>query len=107
MFKEPNIPTKCQMKSINIFRKGCYDILMWWMESFGILISILCFIFGVLFVILSLVYVKVINQIKNFKAKVREKNLRKMNKQKMHKFDDRFSEANTTNDSISLAESRN
>ncbi|RMZ97876.1 tetraspanin-15 [Brachionus plicatilis] len=107
MFKEANMPSKCQMQSINIFRKGCYDILMWWMESFGILISCLCFIFGFIYIILSLIFIKVINQIKSFKIKIREKNLRKMNKQKMKNLEERFSEANTTNDSISLAESRN
>lgn len=107
MFREANIPTKCQMKSINIFRKGCYDILMWWMESFGILISCLCFIFGVIYVALSLIYIKVIHQIKSFKTKIREKNLRKMNKRKLQSLENRFSNPNTTNDSISLAESKN
>lgn len=77
------------------------------MESFGLLISCLCFIFGVIYVALSLVYIKVIQQIKAFKSKIREKNLRKMNKRKMQNLENRFSNTNTTNDSISLAESKN
>ena len=73
MYRDPNQPSKCQMKSINIYRKGCYDILMWWMEVFGTLLTALNVGFGFLDLVAAFACFNILNQIKRWKRKLHEK----------------------------------
>lgn len=55
---------QCKMKSVNIYRKGCYDILMFWMEQFGAIICSVTICIGVLHIIFSIASTRITNQIK-------------------------------------------
>ena len=116
MYRDPNQPSKCQMKSINIYRKGCYDILMWWMEVFGTLIGALCFAFGFLNLLAACACFNILGQIRRFKRKIKEKNRMLTNrsaddrylKRFAHFNDSAMSENNNTiaTDSISYVETK-
>ena len=123
MYKDPNQPSKCQMKSINIFRKGCYDILMWWMEVFGTLLCSLNVSFGFLNLLCAFACVNIINQIRTYKQKLKEKNEKLSNRRSLNtsipnsyskylkqftQFNDSFlsTENNTITDSISCIETK-
>jgi hypothetical protein len=80
----PNQPTKCQMKSVNIYRKGCYDILVWWMESFGLVIGSITLVFGVICFLLALAIYVIYSQICGYKAEVAKKSAR----QRLRQFND-------------------
>lgn len=83
---------------------------MWWMESFGVLIACLTISFGAVDLIASFFYAKIINQIKKFKAKVKQKQMENQIKRNLHKLkqlDDGFSDTNTMNESMSYVESKN
>lgn len=60
---------QCKMKSVNIFRKGCYDILMFWMDSYGAIITSILIVGGVLDLIFSLIFSNITRQIKNLKQR--------------------------------------
>lgn len=67
---------QCKMKSVNIYRKGCYDILMFWMESYGSIITSLTICVGFLHMVFSAVSTRITNQIKNLnRRKIKEKRL--------------------------------
>lgn len=82
---------------------------MWWMESFGTLIATLTILFGFLFMIGAFVYANIVNQIRRFRNELKEKqrNLSIKKNQKLKNFDQGFEDANTMDDSISYAESKN
>jgi hypothetical protein len=80
------VTSKCQMKSINIYRKGCYDILMWWMESFGLMIASLTFLFGTLDIFATLICLNIFRQIKRLKELINEKNEKIRIKMKTNNF---------------------
>lgn len=69
---------QCKMKSVNIFRKGCYDILMFWMDSYGAIITSILIVIGILDLIFSVIFLNITRQIKNLKQRqFIEKNLLK------------------------------
>lgn len=69
---------QCKMKSVNIYRKGCYDILMFWMEQYGAIICSVTICVGVLHIIFSIISTRIVNQIKSLNArKLAEKRLTK------------------------------
>jgi hypothetical protein len=114
MYRDPNQPSKCQMKSINIYRKGCYDILMWWMEVFGTLISVVNLSFGFLNLIAAFVCFSILGKIRLYKQKLKEKarsinNSRNSNKylKNVSSFNDSMlSENHTITDSVSYIETK-
>ena len=69
-------PTRCQMKSVNIYRKGCYDILMWWMECFGTLIGIVTLVSGAISIVQGFFVIMFYKQIELYKREVRRKHMR-------------------------------
>jgi hypothetical protein len=107
---DQNQPTKCQMKSINVYRKGCYDILMWWMDSFGSIISSIGIVFGILNGISAGYFIMIYSQVRRLKIELKKKHLRLKNNAynrmpalKPAAFDD---DTNTIMDNISCAESK-
>jgi hypothetical protein len=108
------------MKSINIYRKGCYDILMWWMEVFGTLLTALNVSFGFLNLLCAFALFNILNQIRKYKTKIKEKTTRLHNTSRSNinsihnkylkqftQFNDSFiSENNTMTDTISYIETR-
>lgn len=69
---------QCKMKSVNIYRKGCYDILMFWMESYGSIITSVTICIGALHIVFSVISTRITNQIKNLhRRKQAEKRLMK------------------------------
>lgn len=75
---------------MNIELKGCYDILMWWMESFGTLIAALSIAFAVLYMFGSLVCLNIYRNIKRLKWIVNEKEEGARIKAKVGKILDNF-----------------
>ena len=72
--------TQCQMKSVNIYRKGCYEILMWWMESFGSIISGLTLIIGLLYLLAALISGIIVDRLKKLRVVLRQKAYDKKNR---------------------------
>ena len=68
------------MKSVNIYRKGCYEILMWWMESFGNIISGVTIIIGLGYLLASLISGIIVDRLKKLRIVLRQKAFDKRNK---------------------------
>ena len=84
---------QCKMKSVNIFRKGCYDILMFWMDSYGAIIASILIVGGLLDILFSVIFSNITRQIKNLKQRQYiERNLLK------HKINNYQIEKNIRND---------
>lgn len=95
------------MKSVNIYRKGCYDILMWWMETFGLVLSAITLVAGILNLIAAFIVLSIQRQIVNYKMEVRKKEsrLRNMNIN-MSKFEKDYYDTNTLDETVSVQESK-
>lgn len=98
------------MKSVNIFRKGCYDILMFWMDSYGAILTSILIVGGVLDLIFSLIFSNITRQIKNLKQRqFIERNLIKHkinNYQFGQNISNRQFDANTLDETMSYVETK-
>lgn len=109
--------TQCQMKSVNIYRKGCYDILMWWMESFGTIISGITIIIGLLYLVAALVTGVICDRLKKLRIALRQKEFDKMNRLSSHthvnvietknRLRNDYYDTNTLEETMSYVETKN
>ena len=87
IYREPNNQlAQCKMKSVNIYRKGCYDILMFWMESFCTLIAALTLCAGAIYWLLMLVAVRISLQVREWRRRAARAEKRSLVKHKMNAY---------------------
>ncbi len=104
IYREQGQSNQCQMKSVNIYRKGCYDILMWWMETFGAVISAITICFGLLSIFEALMFGCFYTQIAHYISEVNKK--QKNLKGSAFKTFEKYLDTDTLQDTISCDESR-
>lgn len=104
IYREQGQSNQCQMKSVNIYRKGCYEILMWWFETVGGLISAIAIVFGFLCFIEAIMFTCFYTQIAHYISEVKKK--QKNLKGNPFKTFEKYLDTDTLQDTISCDESR-
>jgi hypothetical protein len=77
------------MKSVNIFRKGCYDILMWWMDTFGIIIATITIVAGVGYTLAMMIALNILLKLREIKSRLQQDREKKIIEHKIRNFYER------------------
>ncbi len=80
---------------------------MWWMETFGLVLSSITLVAGILNLIASFIVLSIQRQIVNYKMEVRKKESRMRNLNiNINKFEKDYYDTNTLDETVSVQESK-
>ncbi len=80
---------------------------MWWMETFGLVLSAITLVAGILNLIAAFIVLSIQRQIVNYKLEVRKKESRLRNLNiNINKFEKDYYDTNTLDETVSVQESK-